>query len=233
MAKKTTAKKTAKKTAAKVVKKVVKKSAAKKAVKKVVKKAAPKKTVKKTVKKAAPKKVVKKAAPKKAVKKTVKPVAKKPAPAPRPRKVKKIKTNLRAKELKEYLQILLVKRRSIIGDITGMERETGLNQKDSSGDLSTMPTHQADIASDQFEHEFTLGLLESEHEMIHEIDAAIARIQNKTYGICLGTTLPIKPARLKARPWCKYGIEYKKMIEAGTVTPGEDDKLNANGEILQ
>jgi DnaK suppressor protein len=238
-AKKSAAKKTVKKAAKKsavkkTVKKAAKKSAAKKTVKKAAKKSAAKKTVKKAAKKSAAKKTVKKAAKKSAAKKAVKKavvkkIVKKAAPK---KKAKKIKTPLTAKQLRGYLNILLEKRRSIIGDIAGMEASTGLNQQDSSGDLSTLPTHQADIASDQFEHEFTLGLLESEREMIHEIDAAIARTQNKTYGICLGTTLPIKIARLKARPWCKYGIEYKKLIEANKAIPGEDDLLDETGELI-
>ncbi len=222
----------AKKTTTKVVKsatkkKAVKKPAAKKTVKKVVaKKTAAKKTVKKAVKKVGAKKTAVKKAVKKVIAETVvkKPAAKK--------KKGKIKTHLKAKQLRSYLNILLTKRRSIIGDMQGMQAQTGMNQKDSSGDLSTLPTHQADIASDQFEHEFTLGLLESERSMVNEIDAAIARIQNKTYGVCLGTTLPIKAARLKARPWCKYGIEYKKLIESKQAVPGDDDMLDENGELI-
>jgi DnaK suppressor protein len=203
----------AQKTSTKVVKPATKKKA--------VKKSTAKKVVKKAVKKAVKKSTAKKVVAKKAVKK----------PAT-PKKKGKVKTHLTAKQLRSYLDLLLTKRRSIIGDMQGMERETGLNQKDSSGDLSTLPTHQADIASDQFEHEFTLGLLESERKMVDEIDAAIARIQNKAYGICLGTTLPIKAARLKARPWCKYGIEYKKRIEAKQAVPGDDDMLDEKGELI-
>ena len=102
-------------------------------------------------------------------------------------------------------------------------KSLGKNLQESSGDLSNMPTHPADIGSDNFEHEFTLGLMESERQLLHEIEDAVERIDNNTYGICAGTGEPIPLARLKARPWCKYGIEYKKMIEQGLARPGEED----------
>ena len=223
----------------KTVKKAVKKAAPKKAVKKVVKKVAPKKTVKKAVKKVAPKKavkkVVKKAAPKKTVKKAVKKVAPKKAvrkivvaPAAVPfenvKPPKKPKCPLTRTELAKFRRLLIEKRRSLLGDMQGMEDGAlGRNMQESSGDLSNMPTHPADIGSDNFEHEFTLGLLEGERKLLDEINAALGRIESKWYGICLGTGLPIPKPRLKIKPWSKYGIEYKRMIEKGKVKPGEDD----------
>jgi DnaK suppressor protein len=237
---KKTVKKAVKKAAPKkTVKKAVKKAAPKKTVKKAVKKAAPKKTVKKAVKKAAPKKTVKKAvkkaAPKKAVKKTVKKAVRKitVAPAAVPfenaKPPKKPKCPLTRSELAKFRKLLIEKRRSLIGDMQGMEDGAlGRNMQDSAGDLSNMPTHPADIGSDNFEHEFTLGLLEGERKLLDEINAALGRIESKWYGICLGTGLPIPKPRLKIKPWSKYGIEYKRMIEKGKVRPGEDDLFHQN-----
>ncbi|MCK5114618.1 MAG: hypothetical protein KAR11_07650 [Phycisphaerae bacterium] len=229
------AKKAVKKTVKKAVKKVVKK-AAKKTVKKAAKKAV-KKIVKKVVKKAAKKaakkavkKTVKKAA-KKVVKKAVKKVAKKTVKASgtiieRPLKKKKLKTHLTKKQLKEFKSMLLEKRRSLIGDMSGIEGNSlGKNLQESSGDLSNMPTHPADIGSDNFEQEFTLGLLESERALLVEINHALDRITDNSFGVCPGTGKPIATPRLRARPWCKYGIEYQRLIEKGVVKPGDDDEF--------
>jgi DnaK suppressor protein len=233
--KKTSPKKTVKKAVKKVApkktaKKAVKKVAPKKTVKKAVKKAAPKKTVKKAVKKVAPKKTVKKAvkkvAPKKMVKKTVRRIAVAPAAVPfeKVKPPKKPKCPLTRGELATFRRLLIDKRRSLLGDMQGMEDGAlGRNMQDSSGDLSNMPTHPADIGSDNFEHEFTLELLEGERKLLDEINAALGRIESKWYGICLGTGLPIPKPRLKIKPWSKYGIEYKRMIEKGNVQAGEDD----------
>ena len=54
-----------------------------------------------------------------------------------------------------------------------------------------MPLHMADVGSDNYEQEFTLGLMESERRILIDIDEAIARIQDKTYGVCLESGRPI------------------------------------------
>jgi len=111
--------------------------------------------------------------------------------------------------------MLLAKRAELLGDVTNMENEAlGKNRSDAAGDLSQMPIHMADIGTDNYEQEFTLGLVASEREMLKEIDAALARIDDKTYGICLGTHKPISRARLLAKPWAQYCIEYTRSHES-------------------
>ena len=75
---------------------------------------------------------------------------------------------------------------------------------DAAGDLSSMPIHMADIGTDNFEQEFTLGLMDSERKMLAEINEAIGRIDNGTYGICEGTGKSIPKVRLRAKPWARY-----------------------------
>ncbi len=50
-------------------------------------------------------------------------------------------------------------------------------------------------------------------DTLREIDEAMERIENGTYGICLGTGKRIKKRRLLAIPWAKYSIEYAKLME--------------------
>lgn len=128
------------------------------------------------------------------------------------------KSPLSKAELKEFHQMLLEKRRSILGDMSGMEAEAlRTNRQEGTGDLSKIPIHHADVATDNFEQEFTLGLLESERLLLAEINEALERIDKGTYAICLGTGKPIDKARLRARPWAKYCIEYARMMEKGLV----------------
>ncbi|MHC4234990.1 MAG: TraR/DksA family transcriptional regulator, partial [Planctomycetota bacterium] len=84
-------------------------------------------------------------------------------------------------------------------------------------DLSSMPIHMADIGSDNWEQEFTLGLIDNERLLLREIDEALQRINANTYGICLATRKPISAARLRAKPWAKYCIEYARLREQGRV----------------
>lgn len=184
-------------------------------------------SAKKTAKKAAGTSVKKTAA--KATAQTAKPAAKKKTAPTAPSAKKKVKSPLSKKQLQEFRELLLEKRKSLLGDMTGIQSTTlGRNLQESSGDLSNMPTHQADIGSDNFEYEFTLGLLESERSLLKEVNEALERIEDGTFGVCLGTGEPIGIARLRARPWCKYCIEYQKMIEKGLVRPGQSSSYGSS-----
>ena len=78
---------------------------------------------------------------------------------------------------------------------------------------SKMPIHMADIGTDNYEQEFTLELIENDRNLLREIDEALDRIENGTYGICLATGKPISKSRLKHKPWAKYCIEYVREQE--------------------
>ena len=95
---------------------------------------------------------------------------------------------------------------------------------DATGDLSSMPIHMADLGSDNFEQEFALGLMDGERKLLREIDYALERINQGTFGICTGTGQPIAKARLEAQPWARYCIEYARKLEQGLVVEQEEDK---------
>lgn len=128
------------------------------------------------------------------------------------------KTRLDKKGLDEFRQMLLEKRRTLRSDLSEMEGEATSR---SGGNLSSMPTHMADMGTDNFEHEFTLGLLESEQALLREIDAALQRIDDRTYGVCLGTGEHIPKARLRAKPWAKYTVDFARKLELRQVPPPE------------
>ncbi len=124
------------------------------------------------------------------------------------------KTRLSAEDLQQFRSLLLEKRQELIGTVSTMENETlRKTRSDASGDLSMMPIHMADIGTDNYEQEFTLGLIANEREMVKEIDEALLRIENGTYGVCEATHKPITKARLKAKPWARYCLEYKLSQE--------------------
>ncbi len=123
--------------------------------------------------------------------------------------LRKVKTGLTAKDLRYFRQLLLDRRAEIIGDVQGLEA----SRTGSSGDISHMPLHMADVGSDNYEQEFTLGLMEYERKIIIEIDAALQRIEDKTYGVCIDSGQPIGRPRLEAKPWAKYCIEVARERE--------------------
>ncbi|MCP3903953.1 MAG: TraR/DksA family transcriptional regulator [Planctomycetes bacterium] len=123
---------------------------------------------------------------------------------------KPIKTKLTAKELRHYRDLLLEKRGELIGDVAAMENAA---LQAHGGNLSNLPIHMADIGTDTYDQDFMLGLAEAERKQLREIDEALMRIQNKTYGVCQMTGKTIPKARLNAKPWAKYTIEAARMIE--------------------
>jgi DnaK suppressor protein len=128
------------------------------------------------------------------------------------------KRRLTATEIDRFKQTLLEKRREILKNVYEIEDETLKKSRlDASGDLSSMPIHMADLGTDNYEQEFVLGLMDSERKLLHEIDDALQRIENKTYGICEGTGQPIPKARLEAQPWARHCVEYARMLEQGLV----------------
>jgi RNA polymerase-binding protein DksA len=132
------------------------------------------------------------------------------------------KTRLSSAEIEHFKELLFQKRREILESVSEIEGETLRKSRlDASGDLSSMPIHMADLGTDNFEQEFSLELMDSERKLLTEINDALDRIENGTYGICEGTGKPISKARLEAQPWARYSIEYAKMLEEGLVQEGE------------
>jgi RNA polymerase-binding protein DksA len=129
-------------------------------------------------------------------------------------KKEKVATALSRSDLQYFRNLLLEKRRELLGDVGSMESEAFK----SGSNLSNMPIHMADVGTDNFEQEFTLGLIESERQFLRDIQEALIRIDDGTYGICQGTGKPIPRVRLEAVPWAKYTIEYSRLLESGKIS---------------
>lgn len=126
------------------------------------------------------------------------------------------KSHLSAAELEDFREILLIKRAQLKGDIDTLNK-LHKNRQESTGDLSSVPFHPADAGSDTFEQDFTIGLMDNEQNLLREIEEALDRISKGTYGVCVATHKPITKARLQAKPWARYCIEYARMLEKGQV----------------
>lgn len=114
--------------------------------------------------------------------------------------------------------MLLDKRRELLGDVNHMADEAlGGGGTEAGADQVKMPLHMADVGTDHYEREFTLGLMNTERQTLKEIDEALARIRAGTYGICLGTHKMIAKARLSAKPWARYSITYSRLLESRSV----------------
>lgn len=124
---------------------------------------------------------------------------------------------LNAADIEHFKQLLLEKRREILRNVSEFEDEVLKKSRlDATGDLSSMPIHMADLATDNYEQEFVLGLADGERKLLREIDDALQRMEEGTYGTCQGTGKRISKTRLEAQPWARYCVEYARMLEQGT-----------------
>jgi RNA polymerase-binding protein DksA len=128
----------------------------------------------------------------------------------------KAKSPFAPADLDHFRQKLVDRRRRILASVASLESEA---LKATDQDFSV--DHMADHGSDNFEQDFTLALVESERRELFEIDQALERIRQGTYGVCEGTGKPIGRPRLEAIPYARYSVEYQRRIEAGEVEEEE------------
>lgn len=86
-------------------------------------------------------------------------------------------------------------------------------QKEASSDLSAYSFHMADAGTDNFDREFALSMVSNEQELLNEVNDALKRLENGTYGICEMCGKPIPKARLDAIPWTRYTVECQSELE--------------------
>lgn len=134
-------------------------------------------------------------------------------PAPDNGKPRKNAAGFSSRDLEHFGELLRAKRREILGDMRSMEHEA-LNTSGGSN-LSNLPIHMADMGTDNYEQEFTLGLVEKDRQLLREINGALAKLKNGSYGICEGTGKPINRERLEYQPWARFSIEYARKMERG------------------
>ena len=118
------------------------------------------------------------------------------------------------REMKDYKQLLLALRGRLRGDVSAMA-DAALNKtrSEASGDLSSMPIHMADVGSDNFEQEFTLSLMENDEESLNQIEAALERIEEGVYGVCLECEAKIPKTRLNAIPYTPHCVKCAAKLQ--------------------
>jgi DnaK suppressor protein len=115
-------------------------------------------------------------------------------------------------EIKKFKAMLLKKLDEILGNVTSMESEALYRDR---SDLSNMPIHMADLGTDSYEIDNIIGLVDSERKILVEVNDALSRIEDGTYGICEGRGEPIGKQRLKAIPWARYCVACATLLEKG------------------
>ena len=118
------------------------------------------------------------------------------------------------KDLKEFKLIVQKRKEEILDDLKHISDDTlRKSQKEASGDISGYTYHMADVATDNYDREFSLGLASGERKSLYELDDALKRIEEGSFGICDDCKGIITKIRLKAVPSARLCIKCQQKRE--------------------
>lgn len=125
-----------------------------------------------------------------------------------------MKKKLNKKELDYFKKLILKIKDKILEEIKHISEDTlKKSQKDAAGDISGYAYHMADIASDTYDREFSLGLASNERESLYEFDDALKKIEEGTFGVCEECKSLITKTRLKAIPHARLCVKCQEKKE--------------------
>ncbi len=126
----------------------------------------------------------------------------------------KLKNKLNKKELTEYKKMITKRKNEILDAIERISEDTlKKSQKDASGDISGYTFHMADVATDNYDREFSLGLASNDRQSLYELDDALKRIEEGTFGVCEECKSVLTKARLKALPYARLCLNCQQKRE--------------------
>ena len=115
---------------------------------------------------------------------------------------------------KKYYKLLVELRKHIQDELDLHTADTLMHSsREDAGDLSNYSNHQADAGTDNFDRDFALSVVSSEQDALYEIEDAIRRMQDGSYGVCEQTGDPIKAERLEAVPFARFSLQGQKEFE--------------------
>lgn len=118
------------------------------------------------------------------------------------------------KETKIFYDLLTKKKNELLKGIEHIAKENlKTSQRDAVGDLSAYSLHMADVASDNYEREFSLSLADNEQKLLNRISAAFEKIDSNTFGLCELCEKKIAKARLKVVPYAEFCVPCQEKQE--------------------
>ena len=116
--------------------------------------------------------------------------------------------------LRKYKELLVKERGKLAKELLSLKKDSiSKSQKDASGELSGYAFHMADMASDNYDRDFSMGIATEEQKRLYAIEEALKRIRDGAYGDCLTCGKRISQQRLSAIPYTELCIECQKSQE--------------------
>jgi RNA polymerase-binding transcription factor len=112
------------------------------------------------------------------------------------------------KEMEKYRRLLEEKKASLSSDLAKTRSAEEETTEEATQDI-------ADKAVSSYTREFLYSLTDGERSTLLQIDDAIVRIDDGTYGMCINCGQPMAEKRLTAVPWAPYCVECQELAEKG------------------
>ena len=111
-----------------------------------------------------------------------------------------------------FKDLLVAERQRVAAALDNIRAENPGTVEEETGD-ETQDQHLADAATAMHDRELDYGIADAEQELLEAIDAALARIEEGTYGTCTVCGRPIGEERLEALPWASLCIDDARAQE--------------------
>lgn len=133
-------------------------------------------------------------------------------------------------DLSRLREAMIKHRQRLSGDMASIQEEA---MKPTDQDFSV--DHMADHGSDNFDQEMNFGLIENVGRTVKEIDRALARIEDGSFGVCGACGVGIPKARLEYLPWARFCVACQTKLESGELfseemAGGGDDGSGEEGD---
>ena len=117
-------------------------------------------------------------------------------------------------EMRKYQDLLLAERERLEVELQEIENRTArISESERASELSSYEDHPADLASETFEREKDLAIGESVESLLNQVNTALDKIQQGTFGVCDACRKPIKKARLQAIPFATLCVDCQGQLE--------------------
>ena len=117
-----------------------------------------------------------------------------------------------AVDVERFKELLQEERRRVLDAIEYLHKENPGSIEDETDDETT-DNHIAETATVTVDREIDYTLEENSEHVLAEIEGALKRIEEGTFGVCVNCGKPIAEERLAAIPWATYCIDCKRLLE--------------------
>jgi DnaK suppressor protein len=118
-------------------------------------------------------------------------------------------------DTEQLRQRMLEERQRVVDAIDNIHAENPGSIGEETEETTFQDNHLGDIATATFDREMASTLEDNSTHVLTEIDAALRRIDEGTFGVCTRCGKPISAERLEALPWATLCIDDKRKQERG------------------